>query len=238
MDAMDRDPSGRRILQSAHAQDRQQMLEPFRAAERTMRQAAMEACADAERAKQVIADEHKSDAGPTEQPGDEGKQRQKMNRHYADRIGPVDMETLRGSRPRQGFGPPRTRLKGNLGEGSVHRLDCVGPRFGRFRRRAGRERQYSGRRRIFHPMLSFARFRWQDNAVQPARVTRRRFRADHQFVIRRKCSVAVPVRSTSSPSRCQPVICESCASRSASRLIWSGVHCDGNAVFGVRLIVS
>jgi hypothetical protein len=55
-----------------------------------MRQQAMEADVDAERAERVHADRHEQDAGPTEQPRHEGEQRQQVESGDAAGIAPVD----------------------------------------------------------------------------------------------------------------------------------------------------
>ena len=102
------------------------MLEPSGAAERAMRQAAVEAGADAERAEQIIADEHHGDAGPTEQPWHQGKQRQKVNHDHADRVRPYKAAQVGdGGNQRNALsrGVSRQELTGHRPEGPQKTVD-------------------------------------------------------------------------------------------------------------------
>ena len=75
---MDGDPAGRRVLKAAQTEDRERVLQPFRADERAMGQQPMKAQADAERAEHIQAGERDNDAGPAEEPRHKRQQRKKM----------------------------------------------------------------------------------------------------------------------------------------------------------------
>ena len=64
--AMHRYPAGRRVLEAADAEDREEMLQPLRAGERAVRQEPVVAQVDAEGAENVSAEEAGRQAGPGE----------------------------------------------------------------------------------------------------------------------------------------------------------------------------
>src|SRR4029077_4392487 len=94
MPAMDRHPAGGGILQAADAQDREAMLEPFRAIEAAMGEQAVIAEVDAQGSEDITAGNRQRDPGPAEEPGQEGQQGDKMIADHADRIDPGDLAEI------------------------------------------------------------------------------------------------------------------------------------------------
>src|SRR3954463_8616620 len=77
--AMNAHPTGRRVLDTAQTQNGEGVLQPFGAGEASVSEQAMEAQADAERAKDIETQECHYQTGPTEEPGHKCKQRNQMD---------------------------------------------------------------------------------------------------------------------------------------------------------------
>ena len=101
MPPMDGDPPRRSVLETAHTENGQRVLEPFWADDAAMGQQAMEAQADPERSKNIQPEECETHTGPTEQPRHEREQCQKMTGCQPNGIDPSDTERLRRLRNRQ-----------------------------------------------------------------------------------------------------------------------------------------
>ena len=90
MHPMDRDPSCRRILQIAHPEDRQSMLQPSRAGKAPVSQQAVVADGDAHHAEHKVTGDCDDQTGPGEQPRDEREQCDQMDEGQDGHVFPED----------------------------------------------------------------------------------------------------------------------------------------------------
>ena len=91
MPAMHRHPAGRGVLEAADAEDREAMLEPRWNHQPTVREQAMVAKIDAERAEHIEPGDGEEHAGPAEEPRQERKQRDQVIEDHRYRVGPLDL---------------------------------------------------------------------------------------------------------------------------------------------------
>src|SRR5580704_3087738 len=101
MPPMVRDSTRRSIFQTAHAENREDVVQPCRADQAAMGQHPMKAQPDPERAENIEADERQDGTRPTEKPRHERKQRKEMNGRQPGRVEPTDAERLGSHRSSQ-----------------------------------------------------------------------------------------------------------------------------------------
>src|SRR5262249_55631175 len=90
MQTVHTDPSGRRVLQTAHAENCQRMFEPLRAIEAAVRQQPVIAKINTQCAKDVRAGERKSKSCPAKKPWQKREERYHMKESKADGVRPID----------------------------------------------------------------------------------------------------------------------------------------------------
>jgi len=101
MPAMNAHPTGRRVLDTAQTENGERVLQPFGADEASVGEQAMEAQADAERAKDIKPEKCHHQAGPTKEPGHkckQGRQVDRCNRRRIDLDQPERLRELRNER--------------------------------------------------------------------------------------------------------------------------------------------
>jgi len=91
---MNADPAGWGVLDTAQAQNSEEVLQPFGASEASVGEQAMVAQTNAERAEDIEAKECRCQAGPTEEPGHERKQGDQVDPSDCCRVDPGQPERL------------------------------------------------------------------------------------------------------------------------------------------------
>src|SRR5579871_612157 len=104
MSAMDRDPTQRRVLKAADAEDRKEVFEPTRAVETAVRQQAVVTKVDAEGAEDVKSGDADRDACPIEEPGQKGEESDGVVEEESAGVGPDDAFSLDRRRVGQSLG--------------------------------------------------------------------------------------------------------------------------------------
>ena len=97
---MDRDPFGRRVLHAAQGNDHEETLKPLGQLGAVVRQDPVVTQIDS-LAEDVDPEDHHDQAGPAEQPWNDGCQGQDMDQRDGDGIGPYDLATDDRVRERQ-----------------------------------------------------------------------------------------------------------------------------------------
>ncbi len=124
MPAVDRDPARRGFLQAGDRDDRQSMLQPFRAFQAAVGQQPVIAKVDAEQPAQMRGEQGYDKTAPAESAGHESQQRQAVPGADDDDVGPVELER----RYPRGQRHPRFRHDGKgIVRGGQHcgiQMDC------------------------------------------------------------------------------------------------------------------
>jgi hypothetical protein len=88
--AVDGHPLAGRVLEAAEGEEDEEALEPLRRLEAAMSEEPVVAEVDAEVAVDVDADDERDEAGPAEEPREDGEGREEVEQPDRDRVGPVE----------------------------------------------------------------------------------------------------------------------------------------------------